>query len=314
MTPVPDYSLRQLSYLVAVSDAGSMRAAAARCRITEAAISAAVRDLERILGVALVARRPGHAAALTQAGADVVASSRRLLQSAGQLYDEVRAPPGSLRGQLTVGCFPTLGPRYLPPLLRLLEREHPDGRLEVIEGGQDKLNAALLGGACDVALTYGTGLAPGLRQRVLDASRPYLLLPAGHRLASQGSVELRDLDGEPLILLDLEPCRANAEAMLRRAALAPRTVRVSAGGIETVRSMVAHGLGWTTLVQRWPAGVSMEGLPLLQRAIAPAAPRYSVVVAWTPAGARGRRLGALIDVVRRVAAGADQCYRSQEGD
>lgn len=50
MTPVPDYSLRQLSYLVAVSDAGSMTAAAERCYVTQAAVSAAIRDLERIFG------------------------------------------------------------------------------------------------------------------------------------------------------------------------------------------------------------------------------------------------------------------------
>lgn len=252
MTPVPDYSLRQLSYLVAVGDAGSMRAAAERCRVTEAAVSAAVRDLERIFGVALVARRPGHPAALTQAGAAVVDGSRRLLRSAGELYDEVLVPRGSLRGQVTVGCFPTLWPRCVRPLLRLLRQEHPGSSLEVIEGGQDKLNAAVLGGACDVVLTYGTGLAP---------------------------------------------C----------------TVHVS-GGIETVRSMVAHGLGWTTLVQRWPAGLSMGGAPLVQRPVAPAAPRYSVVVAWTRGSARSRRLGAIIDVVRRVAAGAEECYRSQRGD
>jgi hypothetical protein len=64
MMPVPDYSLRQLSYLVAVSDAGSMTAAAQHCYVTQAAISAAIRDLERIFGIALVARRPGRGASL----------------------------------------------------------------------------------------------------------------------------------------------------------------------------------------------------------------------------------------------------------
>jgi DNA-binding transcriptional LysR family regulator len=214
---------------------------------------------------------------------------------------------------VTVGCFPTLAPRYLPPLLRLLEQEHPGSRLEVIEGGQDKLNAAALGGACDVVLTYGTGLARELQRCVLDTARPYLLLSAGHRLASRDSIELRALDGEPLILLSLDPCQANAETLLRQAGLAPRTVHRCAS-IETVRSMVAHGLGWTTLVQRWPVGVSMEGLPLLQRPIAPAAPRYNVVIAWTRSSARSRRHGVIVDAVRQAAAGAGACYRSQRED
>jgi DNA-binding transcriptional LysR family regulator len=313
MTRVPDYSLRQLGYLVAVGDAGSMRAAAERCHVTEAAVSAAVRDLERILGVALVARRPGRGAALTRAGADVVADSRQLLRLAGELYEDVRAPRGSLRGQVTVGCFPTLAPRYLPPLFRLLEQEHPGSQLEVIEGGQDKLNAAALGGACDVLLTYGTGLARELQRCVLDTARPYLLLPAGHRLASRDRVELRALDGEPLILLSLDPCEANAEALLHQAGLAPGAVRRCAS-IETVRSMVAHGLGWTTLVQPWPAGAGVQGSPLVQRPIAPAAPCYSIVMAWTRGSARSRRLGAIIDAVRRVAAGGEECYRSQRRD
>jgi DNA-binding transcriptional LysR family regulator len=313
MTPVPDYSFRQLGYLVALCDTGSMRAAAERCHVTEAAVSAAVRDLERILGVALVARQPGRRAALTRAGADVVADSRQLLRLAGELYEDVRAARGPLRGQVTVGCFPTLAPRYLPPLFQLLEQEHPDSRLEVIEGGQDTLNAAALGGACDVLLTYGTGLARELQRCVLDVARPYLLLPAGHRLASRDSVELRALDGEPLIVLSLDPCEANAGELLRQAGLAPGVVRRCAS-VETVCSMVAHGLGWATLVQPLPAGTDGQGLPLARRPIAPAAPRYSVVVAWTPGSARSRRLGAIMDIVRRVAVGGKECYRSQGRD
>ena len=141
MTPVPDYSLRQLSYLVAVSDAGSMTAAAERCYVTQAAISAAIRDLERILGVALVARRPGRGVSLTEAGAGLVAGSRRLLQLAGELHDNVRVPRGSLRGRVALGCFPTLTPLYVPLLFQMLEQEHPEAHLEVIEGSQHELNS-----------------------------------------------------------------------------------------------------------------------------------------------------------------------------
>jgi DNA-binding transcriptional LysR family regulator len=303
MTPVPDYSLRQLSYLVAVSDAGSMTAAAERCYVTQAAISAAIRDLERIFGVALVARQPGRGASLTEAGAGVVADSRRLLRFAGDLYEEVQAPPGSLRGRVALGCFPALTPRYVPLLFQLLQQEHPGIQLEVIEGSQDELNAAALSGACDVLLTYETGLAHDLQRRIVDTAEPYLLLPADHRLGTRDSLELRALADEPLILYSLAPCPGNAEALLRTAGVTPRIVHVCSS-IETVRSMVARGLGWTTLVQQWPANVSLEGLPLLQRRITPAAPSYGIVMAWTRGSRKSRRHSILLDLVH-------ECYRSQ---
>ena len=300
MTPVPDYSLRQLSYLVAVSDAGSMTAAAERCYVTQAAISAAIRDLERILGVALVARRPGRGVSLTEAGAGLVAGSRRLLQLAGELHDNVRVPRDSLCGRVALGCFPTLTPLYVPLLFQVLEQEHPDAHLEVIEGSQDELNSAAVSGACDVVLTYDTGLADELQPWVVDVGEPYLLLPADHRLGSRDSLELRDLADEPLILFGLSPGPGNAEALLREAGVKPRVVHRSTN-IEMVRSMVARGLGWTILVQQWPTNVSMEGLRLLQRPLAPTAPTYRVVVARTRSSQKSRRHSAAADVVGRVA-------------
>ena len=277
-----------------------MTAAAERCYVTQAAISAAIRDLERILEVALAARRPGRGVSLTEAGAGLVAGSRRLLQLAGELHDNVRVPRDSLCGRVALGCFPTLTPLYVPLLFQLLEQEHPDAHLEVIEGSQDELNSAAVSGACDVVLTYDTGLADELQPWVVDVAVPYLLLPADHRLGSRDSLEPRDLADEPLILFGLAPGPGSAEALLREAGVTPRIVHRSTN-IEMVRSMVARGLGSTILVQQWPTNVSMEGLRPLQRPLAPTAPTYRVVVARTRSSRNSRRHSTAADVVGRVA-------------
>src|SRR6478735_1666449 len=150
-------------------------AAEAEC-VSQAAISAGVHDLERRLGVQLLARRPGHGVALTEAGHEVVTDARRALAAAPDVESSARAPGAALRGELMLGCLTTLAPFYLPPLHGTFAPDHPAVKLSVFEGSQEQLGTALGNGTCELAVTYSADLRPGLTTETIRILRPYALL------------------------------------------------------------------------------------------------------------------------------------------
>jgi DNA-binding transcriptional LysR family regulator len=312
---VPNFSLRQLSYLVAVADLGSMTAAAEAEHVSQAAISVGIHDLERRLGVQLLARRPGHGVSLTEAGVDVVADARRVLTAAADVQSSARAPGAELRGTLRLGCYSTLAPLYLPPLHGTFAVQHPAMELSVVEGSQEELRRALTSGTCELAITYDTGLGPGLVTETIRSLRPYALLAADHRLAAQASVTVQELAEDPLVVYSHGPSPGNTEQLFREVGAVPRIVH-SSPNIEVVRCLVARGLGWTHLLQRWPLDVSLEGLPLACVPLTGDVPVYRVVAAWPEQDRLSRRAAAVItflhDAARRMGGFSDAEPVSEE--
>lgn len=296
---VPNFSLRQLAYLVAVADLGSMSAAAEAEHVSQAAISAGLHDLEQRLGVQLLARRPGHGVSLTEAGTGVVVDARRVLAASTDLLSSAKAPSAVLRGTLNFGCFATLTALYVPPLLGEFAVAHPAVQVNVFEGSQGDMRRALSHGTCELALTYDAGIGPGFAFEPILAMRPYALLAADHRLADRASVSLADMAEEALVRYSLEPS-GGTEMLLRETGYEPRVVHASPN-IEVVRSLVARGLGWTPMFQRWPRDVSLEGLPLACVPMADEVPGIRVVVAWPEHDQLGRRSAAVITFLHNVA-------------
>ena len=297
-------SLRQLGYLLSVADHGSMTAAAEAIQVSQASISVGINDLERRLGARLLIRHPGQGVSLTEAGESVVDDARRVVAAVDDLYASARSPDHRIRGKVSMGCFTTLAPFYLPPLLASLATDCPAVELDVTEGSQVDLRRALIEGTCDIALTYDTGLGPGLAQRTLATGQPRVLLPADHALATRDEVDLHDLVDERLILFSLGPSPSNAERLLHDRGLEV-DVFYRSPSIEVVRAMVAHGLGYTILVQHWPANVSVDGLPVVGRPIAGNTPPYRVVATWNETNPLSPRSLAVIDNLRRIAVERD---------
>src|SRR5215469_15316381 len=98
-------SLRQFEYLVAIADTDGMTAAAARCHVSQSAVSVAVAELERILGVRLVIRGPGRGTSLTEAGRHVVKHARAILAAVSELGADARSLGRDLAGRLRIGCY-----------------------------------------------------------------------------------------------------------------------------------------------------------------------------------------------------------------
>lgn len=280
-----NFTLRQLEYLSAVAEHGSIAAAATSLHISESAVATALTQLEKALDATLLLRRRAHGVVLTIEGERAVTLARNLLASADDLIADLA--PGTLTGTARIGCYPTLAPSAMPRLVRELEHAHPGVRIEVSTALTEGLQDGVRNGRLDLAIGYGNQLADDLHQEVLRTLPPYVALHPDHRLARAASVRLSDLADEPFIRYDRSPSWQNTQVILDRAGVRVAT-RFKTDDFELARSFVAAGLGWSLFVVRSLAERTRDGATILEKPISPAPPPAEVVAFWNSNRPRSR--------------------------
>jgi len=263
---VPGYSLRQLLYFVAVAEKGTVSAASERLRVSPSAVSLAISELERALKVQLCVRRKAHGVTLTVSGTQLLHHARALLRQARELETELANNDGELSGMLSVGCFPGLGATLLPRLLHGFGELHPRVVVDFTEGDQTTLQDRLFAGKLDLLVRYEILLSPEIEAVELTRMRTHVLLAAGHRLAHEPKVALRDLAEEPMVLLQEPPSPDHSLSVCHEAGVSPLVrYRVRTG--ETARALVGRGLGYAIMPSRPPRERAFEGLPVVYKEI-----------------------------------------------
>ncbi|MFI9387220.1 LysR substrate-binding domain-containing protein [Kutzneria sp. NPDC052558] len=284
----PSYSLRQLRYFVAVAESGTIRAAAARLRVAESAVSMSLTELERALRVQLVLRQRARGVQITSSGQAMLRLAKALLHQAHQLEAEVSGAGVVLSGPLSIGCYPMLGPTVLPRLLSGFAELHPGVVVDFHEDTQDRLYRRLADGELDVAIMYDLELPSTLRRAELDDRLPYVLLAADHPLAAS-PLDLREIEHEPMVLLDAPPSGNHALKLCADAGVRP-AVRYRTGTYETARALVGRGLGWALLVTLPRSSITYEGLPVVATPLRrPQPDPVRVVLVWSDGSGLGRR-------------------------
>ena len=255
------FTLRQLEYLVAVGEAGSIALAAERVNVSSPSISAAIAQLEQEFGLQLFVRRHAQGLSLTEAGRRIVAEARAVLTAAGRLTDSANDITGTVRGPLTVGCLQPVAQMLLPRLRRGFTDRHPGIAFRQTEGNQAEMFEGLRSGALDVALTYALDIPPDLRFSVLVALPPHVLVAPDHPLAGAAAVTPAALALHPMVLLDLPYSADYFLSIFTRRGLKPRIAeRTRDTGL--MRAMVANGFGYAIANIRLVSDVASDGQPL----------------------------------------------------
>jgi len=280
-----NFTLKQLAYFVGAAEARTTSAAADRFYMNQSSMSAALTELEAALGVRLFIRRRGKGLELTNTGRELLPEARRLVRAAEEFSGTAGVLQDGLTGRLVIGCFGTVAPVLLPPLLAGFQRLHPDVEVDFLEGSQAELQQALLEGRIELSIMYDHELAAGLDRVVMSRPVPHVLLNAAHSLSGEASVSLRELADEPLIMIRTAPARTLIMQTFAAAGVTPR-IRYTSDNFDHIRSLVHHGLGYTVISQavgsspgHWNAGVN--AVPINDRV-----PPHSVVIA----GVRDARL------------------------
>ena len=293
-------NLRDLRYLVALADLRHFGKAAEACFVSQPTLSTQIRKLEEELGVTLIERAP-RKVMLTAAGQDMVLRARRIVAEVDEMKEAARRRSDPASGTLRLGVFPTLGPYLLPHVVPQLRERFPQLELLLTEEKSDVLLQRLREGRLDAAL-----LALPIHDDQLHAQflfeEPFLLAaPADHPLAEQGSLSIDALGDETLLLLEDGHCLRDQALDVCRLSGAQEKSGFRATSLETLRQMVAAGVGVTLLpalsvqdpiVQ--PAGVRL--VPFR----APA-PSRRIALVWRKSSALDGFLHALADAIGSLA-------------
>ena len=244
MTP-----FRQLTYVVAVADHGSISAAAEFLSISQPAISAAIRKVETEYQLKLFNRDPPHKVVLSTDGRRFIAQARRFLESAEEFDNDARNLRQTPRGVIDVGCFIPTAAFIVPIILKGLRDRGLDISIQVHEADLDELNGMLAQGTIDVALTYNMYPSATIEFETLIDAPAYVLLSKDDPLAAESSVSLHQLAERDMVALNLPITQQFFLSLFSQENLRPR-VKHQAKTYELVRSLVGAGEGYAILIMR----------------------------------------------------------------
>jgi len=232
--------------MVAVAEERHFGRAAGRCFVSQPSLSAAIRNLEDELGVK-VFERGKTGVLLTDAGERVVAQARRVLEEADRVKAVAKEGRNPLAGVLRLGVIPTIAPYLLPELVQALRAVAPQMPLDIEENLTANLEAMLRAGTLDAAILALPFEQPGIETMPLYDEEFRLAVPVKHPWAKRKHVALDELDPANLLLLPVGHCfRDQVLDACGEFARAPAPGR-QGNSLETLRSMVASGLGMTVL-------------------------------------------------------------------
>jgi len=192
------FDLRSLSYFVAVAEELNFRRAAEKIFISQPALSYQMIQLEKNLGVQLL-ERDHKGVSLTEAGTELLAGARLLLQEATRLQRRLEQMASNAPQRLVMGVVDYVFLPRLPSVIRGLKTDFPGLKLETMDLPFTEQLDALLQGRVDVATMRLPVQHPDLMVEKLIEGHWTVVLPRNHRLARKKSVELSELAAEPLI-------------------------------------------------------------------------------------------------------------------
>ncbi len=288
MKPVP--TLRQLRYLEAVVERCHFGQAASACNVSQSTLSAAIQELEDLLGAPLL-ERTKRSVVPTALGRLVAERARGLLKGAEDLVDLAQASRDPLSGPLHLGVIPTIGPFLLPRTLPTLRKAFPKLQLYLREDQTARLLDRLDSGELDavlLALPYALG---DLEVMNLGEDPFSIVYPAGHQPAA-------NIADENLLLLEDGHCLREQALAACELEGARRNAGFNGTSLHTLAQMVANGLGVTLMPQMAIDAGILRGLDVTVRPLAGAVPHRRIGLVWRRTSARAETFRALGDALK----------------
>ena len=239
-------TLNELRYIVAVAQERSFGRAAAKCFVSQPALSVAIHKLEDELGAPLFERGKSEIT-VTPVGERIVEQAQRVLEEAARIRELAQAGRNQLAGPLKLGVIYTVAPYLIPDLVPALRKLAPQMPLELEENLTEVLETELKSGRLDAAIVALPFAPPGVTTAFLYEEPFQVVVPSEHKWAKRKSIQPGELAGEHAILLNVGHCFRDqvldaCPELNRQDVPTART-----NSLETVRNMVASGLGVSVL-------------------------------------------------------------------
>ncbi|MES1196086.1 MAG: LysR substrate-binding domain-containing protein [Steroidobacter sp.] len=300
-------TLTELRYIVALAEEQHFGRAAERCHVSQPTLSIAIKRLEDELDVVLFER--GKLGVLvTPLGKQIVLMASRMLDQAAQIKDMANSDKEQLQGALALGTLPTIGPYLLPQFIPLLQEMAPGLTLYVEEDNLSLLTMKLRDGELDAMLITAPFSEPDIVVQPLFDEPFVVLMPAHHQLIHQELIAAADLKAEEVLLLrDGHSFRDQVLAAfphLRPDDQDEHGRFIQGSTLETLRNMVASGLGITILPQTAAESSQYSTKQLVTRPFVQPIPKRTLCLAWRISFPRHKS----IDVLRKAIQTSSAAY------
>ena len=272
------YTLKQLYYFSAVADQGGIAQAARVLNLSQPAIAQALNKLEDQYQLRLFVRQHSRGVELTSQGRQLYRMAQELLLQAQQQETSMRLSASGKSDTIRLGCFHTLAPFYMIPLIQQLKQEHADIAVLGEELRQDHLLDKLLNKQLDLAVSYDMGItSSALTKSIIAKQTPHILLSKQHPLAIATSIKAEQLRGQAFVMFDGAGSKDYYQNLLRHLNLQPEIALVSSS-METVRSAVGNQMGFSITVMQPKTNISYDGTELVTLPIDDPCPDLAIVL------------------------------------
>ena len=281
-------TLTELRYVVTLARERHFGRAAERCHVSQPTLSVAVKKLEDELGIPLF-ERSKSSIRVTETGQRIIEQAQRVLDQVGVIRDMAQDGKNQLNSPLKVGAIYTIGPYLFPHLLPELRRAAPEMPLYIEENYTANLRQKLRHSDLDAIIVALPFDEPEVVTLPLYDEPFVVLLPADHPLTKKDEITAEEMSKEQLLLLGpghcfrdqvLESCPPLVDAITQRADGGQPELVTEGSSLETIRHMVASGLGITVLPLSAATAIKYQEDILAVRPFAAPVPFRTVALAW----------------------------------
>ena len=295
-------TLTELKYIVAVARHKHFGHAAEACFVAQPTLSVAIKKLEDELGV-VIFERGGSEISMTPLGAQIVMQAERVLEQTAAIKEIAKQNKDPLVGPFRLGIIYTIAPYLLPSLVRNMIGQVPQMPLILQENFTVKLLDMVRQGELDAAIMALPFSEQGLLVQPLYDEPFVVAMPKHHPWAGKRRIASADLKSETMLLLGSGHCFRDQVLEV-----CPEMARFSNGSdgisrtfegssLETIRHMVASGIGITVLPQASVPDLHAQDGMLRYVPFAEPAPERRVVLAWRKSFTRSPAIEAIRQAV-----------------
>lgn len=239
-------NLRDLEYLVALQELKHFRKAAEKCFVSQPTLSGQIRKLEDELDVILI-ERTSRKVLFTPAGEQIAEQARTVLLESKSIKEIAKSYASPTAGAIHIGLIPTVAPYLLPQIVPTMKQEFPDLDMFLHENQTHELLKQLDEGELDcLLLAYLPGMEKYGHIDLYDEPLE-LIVPSNHQWRGRSEVELADLNGERVLMLEDGHCLRDQAMDYCFTAGAEEDQSFKATSLETLRHMIAADAGVTLL-------------------------------------------------------------------
>ncbi|GLS99360.1 LysR family transcriptional regulator [Sphingobium jiangsuense] len=244
--------LSQLRDVLAVAEAGSLRAASRHLGVAQPVMTRNIRDIENELGVALFERH-ARGVRLTEIGEALVRRASRIQEEVRRAREEVEQLKGRATGQVSVTASTAASIAILPRALHNFRKEYPEAVVKVSEGLFEPVTSDLLEGRIDfyVGVFDQEAFSNQFVMEKLFDNRRVIVARTGHPLAN--ATRLADLVGAQWVrpTMATRTSEADFERMFERAGLPPPHIVMHSRSTLVTLLLVASSDLLTILPKQW---------------------------------------------------------------